>query len=245
MTNASASQQQQLLRMQETDSAIRRLQHRRANLPEQHELDERTVLLDTLTTDHLAAKDELVSVDRRQRRLEQDIGAVDSRRKAEEARMYSGVIASEREAEALRAELSALKTRKRDLEDELLEVMERHEELTATIKTLETRRDELRAEIAPLEQARDAAAGDIDAELAELAATRDALAAGLPEAIVTRYDRLRARKDGVAVAELRDGTCQGCHLQLTPGELEEGRELGELGLARCVQCGRLLVEPSE
>ena len=158
--------------------------------------------------------------------------------------MYSGVIASEREAEALRTELSALKTRKRELEDQLLEVMERHEELTDTIKTLEARRDELRSEIAPLEQARDAAAGDIDAELAELSVTRDALAAGLPDAIVTRYDRLRARKDGVAIAELRDGTCQGCHLQLTPGELEEGRELGELGLARCVQCGRLLVEPS-
>lgn len=244
MTTASPSQQHQLLRMQEIDSAIRRLQHRRANLPQQHELDQRTVLLDTLNTDHLAARDEMVSVDRRQRRLEQDIGAVDSRRRSEEARMYSGVIASEREAEALRTELSALKTRKRELEDELLEVMERHEELTDTIKTLEARRDELRAEIAPLEQARDAAASDIDAELAELTETRDALAAGLPDAIVTRYDRLRARKDGVAIAELRDGTCQGCHLQLTPGELEEGRELGELGLARCVQCGRLLVEPS-
>ena len=244
MTKASPSEQRQLLRIQQIDSAIRRLQHRRANLPEQHELDERAVLLDKLNTDHLAARDELVSVDRRQRRLERDIGDVDSRRKSEEARMYSGVIASEREVEALRSELSTLKTRKRDLEDDLLEVMERQEELTATVKTLEARRDELRAEIAPLEQARDEAAADIDAELAEQTATRDALAAGLPDAVVVRYDRLRARKDGVAIAELRDNTCQGCHLQLSPGELEEGREMGELGLARCVQCGRLLVEPS-
>ena len=157
--------------------------------------------------------------------------------------MYSGAIASEREVQALRSELSTLKTRKRDLEDELLEVMERHEELTGTVRTLEARRGEVRAEVAPLEQERNVAAADIDRELAALQAARTELAHRLPEDLVRRYDELRARKDGVAVVELRDGTCQGCFLEITPGELEEGRELGIHGLARCVQCERLLVEP--
>ncbi|MBW3604281.1 MAG: hypothetical protein KY460_05070 [Actinobacteria bacterium] len=244
MTKASPHQQQQLLRVQHIDTAIRRLQHRRANLPEQQQLDERSALLERVNADHLAATDELVSVERRQKRLEHDIAAVDDRRKAEEARMYSGVIASEREAGALRNELAALKSRKRDLEDELLEAMERHEELTATIETLQTRRQELRDEIAPLARSRDAAATDIDTELADQVAARDELVDALPNAVVAHYDRLRARKNGVALAELQDGTCQGCHLHLTAGELEEGREIGELGLARCVQCGRLLVEPA-
>ncbi len=245
MTNASSDEQQRLLRVQHIDSAVRRLQHRRANLPEQQRLDEKAGLLERLTSDQLAAQDELVAVDRRQKRLEHDIGAVDSRRKAEEARMYSGVIASEREAEALRNELSSLKARKRDLEDELLVAMERHEELTSTITTLQRRERELRDEVAPLEKDRDAAATDIDTELADHTVARDQLVAGLTPGIVAQYERLRARKNGVALAELRDGTCQGCHLQLTAGELEEGREMGELGLARCVQCGRLLVEPAD
>lgn len=156
--------------------------------------------------------------------------------------MYSGAIVTEREVEALRSELSSLKTRKRDLEDELLEAMERNEELTGTIKALEERRAQLREEVAPLQQARDAAATGIDAELADQAEARATAVAALPDGMVGAYDRLRARKDGVAVAELRDGTCQGCHIHLTAGELEEGREIGVLGLARCVQCGRLLVE---
>lgn len=245
MTKASPEQQQRLLRVQDIDTAIRRLQHRRANLSEQQQLDEKSELLAQLNADHLAARDELVSVDRRQTRLEHDIGAVDSRRKTEEARMYSGVIASEREAEALRSELSSLKSRKQDLEDDLLEAMERNEELTSVIATVTARQQELRDEITPLEQARDAAASDIDAELADLNAARTELVADLPADAVDTYDRLRARKNGVALAELRGGTCQGCHLQLTAGELEEGREIGQLGLARCVQCGRLLVEPDD
>jgi predicted nucleic acid-binding Zn-ribbon protein len=244
VTKASPEEQQRLLHVQQIDTEIRQLQHRRTNLPEQRVLDERAELLDKVAAEHHTARDELVAVDRRQKRLEHDINAVDSRRKAEEARMYSGDIVTEREVAALRSELSSLKSRKRDLEDELLEAMERHEELAATAKTLEARQQELRAEVAPLEQARDAAASEIDHELARQGAERDATAAPLSDAIMTRYDRLRARKDGVALAELRDGTCQGCHLQLTAAELEEGHEIGELGLARCVQCGRLLVEPA-
>lgn len=244
MTKASPEEQQRLLRVQQLDTEIRRLQHRRANLPEQQALDDRAELLDKVTADHHAARDELVAIDRRQKRLEHDINALDNRRKAEEARMYSGAIVTEREVAALRSELTSLKSRKRDLEDELLEAMERHEELAATVRTLESRQQELRDEVAPLEQARDEAAGDIDAELADQRQLRDETAAPLSSEIMVRYDRLRARKDGVALAELRDGTCQGCHIRLTAGELEEGREIGELGLARCVQCGRLLVEPA-
>lgn len=243
VTKASPEQQRRLLELQATDTAIRQLRYRRQNLDEQKALDERAALLDRITADHMAASDELVSVDRQQKRLENEINTVESRRKAEEARMYSGVIASEREADALRAELKALKARKSDLEDQLLELMERHEELTGTVETLEARKRELEAEVAPLTKARDAAATDIDSQLAERRAARQQLVAELPEDLVRRYDELRARKDGVAVVELRNGTCQGCFLELTDGELEEGRELGVHGLARCVQCERLLVEP--
>lgn len=244
MTQASAEDQQRLLAVQQIDTAIRRLRHRRANLPEQHALDEQATLLDKVTAEHLAARDELVGVQRRMKRLEHDVGAVDSRRRAEEARMYSGAIVTEREVEALRKELSSLKTRKRDLEDELLEVMERNEELTDTAATLQARQQELRATVAPLQRERDVAATDIDTELAEQVRRRDELAAQLPDAVVASYDRLRARKDGLAVVELLHGVCQGCHIELTAGELAEGHEIGELGLARCVQCGRLLVEPT-
>lgn len=242
MPQLSPQDQRRVLELQAIDTAIRQLRHRRAHLPEQQALDERSGLLEQLTSEHLAASDELVSVGRKQQRLEKDVGVVDSRRKSEEARMYSGVIKSERELGALRQELSTLKGRKRDLEDELLEVMERHEELTGTVETLDARRRELTAEVAPLERARDEAAADIDSELVARRRERTTVASELPDELVRRYDELRARKSGLAVAELRGGVCQGCHIELAPSELEEGRELGMFGLARCVQCDRLLVE---
>ena len=243
MTNVSPDDQRRLLELQGTDTAIRQARYRRANLEEQQALDDRNALLEQITTDHLAASDELVAVNRRSKRLENEIATVDARRQSEEQRMYSGAIASQREVAALRSELETLAARKSDLEDQLLEAMERQEELTSTVTTLDERRAQLQAEIVPLQRARDEAAANLDRELASQEAVRAELAHQLADDVVRRYDDLRARKDGVAVVELRDGTCQGCFLELSAGELQESRELGVFGLARCVQCGRLLVEP--
>lgn len=241
MTKATPDEQRRLLDLQASDTAIRQLQHRRANLPEQKALDDHRALLDKVSAEHRSARDELQTVTRRQIRLEGDLAAVDARRKSDEGRMYSGVITSERELEALRSELATLKARKNELEDDLLQVMERHEELASLIQTLERRESELADGVAPLETTRDTAAADIDSDLGAQEATRARLAAEVPDGVLRQYEDLLKRKDGLAVAELQGRTCMGCHLELTISELEEAREQARQSLARCVQCGRILV----
>ena len=158
--------------------------------------------------------------------------------------MYSGRITSERELTALRGELGTLRARKSSLEDRLLEVMEETEELESAVGALRERHAELSGEIERLAAARDEAATDIDAELDRMGAERAAAAADVRPDVLAYYDGLRARKDGVAVARLEGRTCQGCRLQLTAIELEEVRDRATRGLARCEQCGRILVPAS-
>lgn len=241
MISATPAQQRRLLDLQRVDTAIRQLEHRRANLPEQKTLDENADILRRVNAEHAAAKEELGTLQRRQTRHEQEIATVDARRKSEEGRMYSGLITSERELEALRGELSALRSRKNDLEDTLLDIMERAEELASLVASLEERNRELSAQVSDLSAERDRAATDIDEELTGLGQQRAQIAADIDGAVLTYYEELRDRKAGLAVAELDDRTCMGCHLQLTPIELEETREAVVSGLAKCPQCGRILV----
>ena len=63
----------------------------------------------------------------------------------------------------------------------------------------------------------------------------------LDDAAIARYDRLRARLGGVAVARLEGSRCGGCHLDLSAGELDQVRATGAGELADCPQCGRMLV----
>jgi uncharacterized protein len=240
---ATPAEQRRLLDLQRIDTASRQLQHRRANLPEQKALEENADTLQRIAVDYADRREELERIERDNKRLEDEIATVEARRRSEEGRMYSGLITSQKELEALRAELQSLRGRKNDLEDQLLEVMERREELESMVATLKERHEELTANVAALTEARDHAATDIDAELTGRQVERDGIAAALDEEILGAYDDLRARKEGLGVAELRNRTCLGCHLQLTQIELEEAREAMERGLARCAQCGRILVSP--
>ena len=243
MIRATRTEQQDLLELQQVDTTIRQLEHKRANLPEQQQLDDTTATLRKVKSDLVASQSELDTKEREQTRLEGDIAHTESRRKSEDARMYSGAITSDRELDAVRGEISSLKRRKSDLEDELLAVMERVEELTEAIDTLTSREGELQAQVTELSAARDTAAVDIDSELGQGNTKRADVAAKLPEQIIEFYEGMRERKGGLAVAALEGRSCTGCRLELTAVELEELKESADSGLTRCAQCDRILVLP--
>ncbi len=241
MIAATPEQQRLLLALQGVDTAIQQLEHRRANLPEQKALDENADTLAKVSTEYAAAKERLTRLGEQQRKHESEIATVDARRKSEEGRMYSGLIRSEKELEALRQEIGSLRGRKSDLEESLLEIMEQVEDLEGLVETLKQRHVELTSSVEELTLARDAAATDIDEELRSRRAERERSTEGIPAEVLEYYEDLRARKDGVAVAELRGRTCAGCRLELTQIELEDVRSDAEHGLARCEQCSRILV----
>ena len=241
MIAATPEEQRLLFALQSVDTVIAQLEFRRANLPEQKALDENAETLTKVSTEYAGAKERLARLSEQQRKHESEIATIDARRKSEEGRMYSGLIRSEKELEALRHEIGSLKGRKADLEEALLEIMEQVEDLESLVETLKARHQELTASVAELTAARDTAATDIDAELNERRAERERSTAGIPDEVLEYYDDLRARKDGVAVAELQGRTCAGCRLELTQIELEDMRRDAEHSLAKCEQCGRILV----
>ena len=239
MVAVTADQQQALLRLQQVDTAIGQLQHRRASLPEQRALDENSELLARVATDHRTNSETLERLTADQQRHEKEVAQLESRRKTEEGRMFSGQISSERELAALRAELASVRGRKNDLEDAQLEIMEQVEELEGMVAALKERHGELRGQVSELELARDEAAQEIDIELEKRGGEREEAAAAVRDDVRALYDELRQRKDGVAVAELRGRTCQGCRLELTAVELEDTLEEAKTGLPRCEQCSRI------
>ncbi len=241
MIAATPEQQRSLLVLQEIDTAIRQLERRRANLPEQKALDDNADTLQRIAAQYASTREQLTRLAVQQRRYERDIAAVDARRRSEEGRMYSGLIRSEKELEALRQELGSLRGRKNDLEDSLLEVMEQVEDVESMVATLKERHSQLGGMVAQLANARDVAASGIDAEIVERRRARTSVAADVPTALLTAYDELRARKDGVGAAELRGRTCMGCRIELPVVEVEELRNASDSRLARCPQCGRILV----
>jgi predicted nucleic acid-binding Zn-ribbon protein len=109
------------------------------------------------------------------------------------------------------------------------------------ITSAETRLAEFAAEHAAAAEALAVAERDLTAELGRLGAARAALVGHVPAGLVQRYEHLRPRLSGVAVAKLIGGHCSGCNLTFSTSELQRLRALPPDELDECEQCGRLLV----
>ena len=82
---------------------------------------------------------------------------------------------------------------------------------------------------------------EIDGELATARAERSAQAAELPAALSQRYEALRSRLKGTGAARLIGHRCDGCHLELSPVEVDRIRAATPDTVVTCDQCGRILV----
>ena len=228
-----------LLDLQAEDTAIVRLQERRASLPEAARLEEVQELVAELEADIEIATKQNTEIAREQSRLEGEVEMITQKVGREEQRMFSGTVANPKELSALQAEVESLKRKCSGVEDQLLEVMEQREGTQATLDKLvaerdgaATERDELTAKVTQL-------TGEIDAELADHSAAREQIAPEIPTELSALYEKIRASKGGVGAAALAGGTCQGCHTKLPAVEAERIRK--EKGLQRCDNCRRILV----
>ena len=124
------------------------------------------------------------------------------------------------------------------LEDSQLELMEKGEELNNS-----------------LEEANDIHAKEqkvVDAELAiikerkiqfskkieELKSDREKIASNIDNDLLDQYNRIFKSKKGVAVSELINDICSGCHMKVTP--TTAGMVRAEKVVSTCDQCGRIL-----
>ena len=79
---------------------------------------------------------------------------------------------------------------------------------------------------------------NLEKELAELEANREALAAAVDESARSRYERLVRSKGENVVVGVQHGVCGGCHMKLPPQLLVTCQ--GEKELVTCSNCGRIL-----
>jgi uncharacterized protein len=238
---APVAEQHALLELQAHDSAIDRLSHRRASLPEDvrlAELAEALAAVDQLSAERQGS---MATVQREQSRLEDEIDMVTGKASREEARAASGKVTSPKELTAIQEEVAGLKRRQGTLEDELLERMEQRETLEAELAELANRRDGFAAEQAEVTKARDAALVEIDRELDAERAARDGIVLAVGDRLRALYDQIRARQGGVGAAALLGNTCQGCRVSISPVELAAIRKQPPEEVKRCENCRRILV----
>jgi predicted nucleic acid-binding Zn-ribbon protein len=228
-----------ILELQELDTSIDRLEHRRDQLEAGEELSAARKEVEEAESRLGELRLAIDAVATEQRRLEREIETMTAKLAAEDKRMYDGSIANPKELEALQHEIAGLKDRRARAEDDLLEQLVQREDL-------EARATEADAELVAARARLDATGGEAAKELDEIAASlgerrpaRATLAAELDEELLELYDDLRAQKKGIGAAAIVDGVCQACHEKLSAVELDRLKH--HEGIGRCEYCRRIAI----
>ena len=153
--------------------------------------------------------------------------------------MSSGSVANARELDAIGHEITNLKRRIGDREDELLAIMERRETVETAAKEAEVRSGSQRDRVAQVRSASDDELGQVTSDLQAREAERGEAASRIDPETLELYEDLRRQKKGVGAAALIDNVCQGCHEQLSAVELDKVRHTDDI--PRCEYCRRILV----
>jgi uncharacterized protein len=221
------------------------LTHQLTSIPEATQLSELTARRKTLDN---ALRDLRVQIDdltAEQKRADADVEQVKTRRVRDQSMIDSGQIKDPKALERMLGELQSLHRRISDLEDVEIEVMERLEEAQGALDRYTTDFAALETEIATVEAAYEKTSGDLQAQLAAVKDERATAVSGMPEDLMSLYEKLRAQKGGVGAAALRRRECGGCRLTLNASDLGIIAKKPSDEVVRCEECDRILVRTAE
>lgn len=231
--------------MQALDTRLDQLAHRRATLPEHATIASLETQVSALRDQIVAAQTEESDLGRELAKAEGDVDQVRARSERDQKRLDAGQVSSPRELESLQHEIATLARRQGDLEEIVLDVMERLESAQSRAAELGAQLERVQAELTDAVARRDVALAEMDAEVEQVTAQRATQASGLDAALLETYEKIRAQQGGIGAAELRQRRCGGCRLELNNVELGRIRDADPDEVIRCEECRRILVRTAE
>jgi predicted nucleic acid-binding Zn-ribbon protein len=225
----------QLIALQNADTNIRRLQAEIKSIPERRveiekEFDQRAFEIRALEERREIAFHERARLEKEI--FEQKHRAERADRNLMAAKKPEEYTAAIREADAARKQISAFET-------QILEQMEVFDAAENELKERAPEVEKLRVDMEARFKEFDLQVEQQQKLLDETHADRDRLLKELPKPMSTLYNRISARiRDGVAVAEARNGACTACYMALRPQVMANVRRGDEV--ITCDNCNRIL-----
>ena len=139
---------------------------------------------------------------------------------------------------ALLNEIEGVESDKSEIEEGILTFMERLEELSGLMGVKKGELTKYGEELASMEEENRKRIEQMEKELSKYVDERNSKASRVDADLLSRYEKLRKAKDGLAFVSVRGHTCQGCFMEIPPqvvSELMKGDRI-----MTCERCSRLL-----
>jgi len=225
---------ERLIALQRLDTTAEAARRKLADEPEHAKVLE--ARLEAARQRVAAAKTAVAANQAARREIEKDVAMHQSR--LSKFRETAMAVKTNVEYHAVQKEIGYAQGEIKTLEDKVLERMLEADELSSAFKKAE-------ADLVAEQKAADAERKAITAQHAELQASVDriateraALVAALDKGLLAMFEQVARKRNGIAVAEARDGVCSICHVRLRPQVFNSVRRNDSI--LQCDHCNRIL-----
>lgn len=228
------------IELQHVDLTVAELISRIEALPSQIQALE-AQLRDFIHT-HEERKQRLSANQKERRELDGEIQSIQTKISRHKDQLYQ--VKTNEQFKAMKHEIEAEEENIRKIEDQILDKMMEAEQLEKLVKDAASRLDGEKARVAStIQQLESERQADIQ-ERDKLLSHREELSRALSDTVREVYERVRSARRGLAVAQVRDGSCTGCNVLLRPQAYNNVRTNDSI--INCESCGRILyyVQPS-
>lgn len=228
-----------LLDLQEIDDHLGELERSKIYLPEMiNNLEKELTDLEAAIEENGTA---LQDSQKEQKLLELEIDA--NKQELEKYQNQMKVIKTNKEYDALIAEIDAKKTEIADKEERVLTLMakidEYKEKLDELGNSLTDVKENNAGQLATLRDQESTLQAKIDDKMEK----RRTIAKDINRQIIGIYERVRKGKGGLVVVPIRKKSCGGCFKQIPPQKIQEIRRGDRI--FSCESCGRILIWSEE
>jgi uncharacterized protein len=223
-----------LIDVQEIDKVIKEVTQGLERLPE--ELRALEVGLEELQASQAVLLQELEDLKAQHRDTEIEMAEMEQGIKTSRQRLME--IKSNIEYKAMLKEIAFKEDQRDQRETRILEFMDLMETQNRLITDQNRQIEEQDALLVQKRQAVAAQMAELRQELAGLEEKRKKLRKAVPAALLKRYEFIRQRRNGTAIAPVHEGVCLGCHMNILPQQfidLQKGLEI-----LQCPHCQRIL-----
>ena len=224
-----------------------------------HELDDRAVklseALQRYPAQRIEAEARLESENKQMELLKERMSVAQKERRAIELQVESlneeeikfknqlPQVKKNEEYQALLHEIEGTHAKRSDLETLILERLEEEEKLSSESPVIQSKLDSVQKEVSErLAQLEKDESAD-RAAMESLDKEREAVLRAVSPAVRSRYERIRASRQGRAVVAIIKNACGGCFRNQPPQALQEARRGDRL--ISCDGCGRILIWPPD
>ena len=225
---------ERVIALQRLDSAVLDAERRLADEPEREKSF--ATRLESARERLASARHRLTENQNARREIEKDVAIQQARLTKFRDQLMD--VKTNREYQAIQHEIEIAQSGVRTLEEKILERMIEADDLTAADKRADA---ELAAEQKAVETDRRKMLeenGELRASLERISGERLTLVAAIDKKLLAIFELVARKRNGIAVAEARDGICTICHVRLRPQVFNT--VLRNDQIIQCDTCNRIL-----